>query len=315
VSIDTDWPVPQRPMGLGTIYASAGRLSARTALRGLGAALLLIVPCYLLMGSAMRAFFLGAARIVTEHGSDLSQLQPQDLGDVAGSFAFAMAMALLLALASSIAQLAVTVECWDRSLLIERTTGDWLRRLFGRPMAMMIAQLVVLMLVLTVAGFAYILLAAALAGAAGSIGGDIAIFLPMAVVIYFAIATVFRLHEIVADDRGPWRSLLSSMALTRGHWWKVIVVLLPLGLVAGGISQLISPSIDTIDIDDIKSVAAGYRSMAAAFTPLHSLLLGLLSAVAQFLLINLLTALYVDLRARRGDFDFDEAEEIESAME
>jgi len=314
VSTEHDWPVPQRPMGIFAIYRATARLVARTAPRGLAAAIVLIVPCYLLLGGAMHAFFLDAARIVSEHGSDLSELTPQSLGDVTGSFAFAGLTGLLLALASSVAQLATTVESWDRAVGVGRGIGGWLRRLTGRPLAMMLAQVIVLLLMVSVILFAYLLLSTVLR-AAGPGMEDIALFAAMAALVYFGVATVFRLHEIVSDDRGPWRSLLSSMALVRGYFWKVLAALLPLAAVLIAGSEAISPSIDTIDINDATSIVTGYRAMASAFTPERSLLLGILSAVAQFLLTNLLTAQYVDLRARRGDFDYDEAEVIEGAME
>lgn len=314
MSIDNDWPVPQRPMGIGAIYLSTLRLAGRTALRCLPVAFLLIVPVYLLLGSAMRALLLDASRIIAENGSDISQLSPQAAGDLAGSFAFAGVASLVLLVAITVAQLATTIDAWDHAVGVTRPFGDWLRRVFGRPMAMTLAQIVILTLLLTTIVLAYMLLATLLV-AVGDAGTSIATFLVLFAILYVAIATVFRIHEIVADDRGPWRSLLSSIALTRGNWFRVIATLLPPLSILLVASELLSPATADIDLEEVESIAIGYRAMADAFTTGRSLALGAIAAVMQFLVVNLLTALYVDLRARRGDFDYDEAEEIAAAEE
>jgi hypothetical protein len=318
VSTDFEGPVPQRPMNILELFGSTGRLSLLTIGRGLIPALVLIVPAYMLLGSTLRAFLLELSRIFGAQTGSESTMTPeagmQLIGDIVGASAMLMFGTAVVVVASTVAQLAVIIDGWDRATGVRRSLGDWLRRLTGRPLASAFAQLFVLMALLSMLLLGTMGIAAVLAGA-GPYGASLVSFAFFGAIVFLAIGTVFRMHEIVADDRGPWRSLLSSIALSRGHWIRIVAVLLPLVVIALIATELIGPTAPIVIAGDFAARAMGYRQMAEGLTPERVIQLGALSAIIQFLGINALTALYVELRARRGDFDYDETEQIEGAME
>jgi hypothetical protein len=309
LSTEETWPVPQRPMQLLDIYRSTGRLAVRTALRSLPIALALLVPLAMMLGAAFRTLLREFARILADHGGSEAELSQeaatQLMMSIGGATVTFAGTAILVFIASNVVQLVVTSESWDHTVGEQRTLREWLRRTFGRPVAMTLAQAVLLMVLL----FAISLVASfflAAFSAAGDVAGTIGAFVISAVIVYLFIGTIFRLHEIVADDRGAWRSLISSFALARGHWWKILLTLLPLILLYLVCGELISPATTQLQDDALSARAESFRELARGYGPGRWAALGALWAAFHFLGVNLLTALYVDLRARRGDFDFDE---------
>ncbi len=135
------------------------------------------------------------------------------------------------------------------------------------------------------------------------------------IVAYFAVGTIFRIHESVVDGRGPWRGLISSMALVKGNWWRAAAAAIPclalLFFLAAVLPTLIAPR-ETVDVaalglatlkPEAREIATMFAETASTITPLYSILRGIGTPIALVLGINLLTAAYFDLRVRRGDFD------------
>lgn len=313
--IESEWPVPQEPMSLGEVYRSAFRLVRRTAARGLTLALVLLVPLYVVLADVARTFFLKTAAAFGSQSGSPADVAEESIAamyaQVAGDATPLVLLSLVLLVVSTLVQLANTVEAWDHALLIDRSISEWFARIFGRPFVTAFAQLVVmLMFIGAIFGMA-MLFAAIFAGAAGPAGISLAMGAATGLLLYLALKVAFRLHEIVADDRGPWRSLVSSAALVRGSWFKVFATLFPVVVALVVLSEiaqrLLGGSIDTAAIqgtdESFEGLAAGYRALAAAFTTQQAIALGVISAVAQYFIVNVLTPLYVDLRARRGDFE------------
>jgi hypothetical protein len=138
---------------------------------------------------------------------------------------------------------------------------------------------------------------------------------------YFIVATIMRLHVVVAEDRGPWHGLVGSYNLVKGNWWRTLAVLAVLGAVYGLlVLPIVLPTIIPF-INFIIGFASEHRGggplapdevavllshIGDIFSPLVMGLLGVLGAAFSLMSINSLTALYVDLRARRGDFGEDD---------
>jgi hypothetical protein len=308
-------------MSIGMIFASTGRLALRTAARGLSLALLVLVPLHILLGTVARRYFLDAATIMSGYAGKGDEATPELMArmieQIVGASMSLFAVILLLVLGFTVAQLAITIESWDHAVGLVRSVREWLARVFGRPLATTLTQVLILILLVGAFVFAALLFATALTAVSGEIGTTFILFVVVAIAGYFGVATVFRLHEIVADERGPWRSLISSIALARGHWAKVFFTIVPAALVyylvAETIGSLVTgrltdPPIFSDTANDIGSLVEMYRFMANQSSPAQSTVFGIISALGLFLVVNLVTALYVDLRARRGDFDFEEGE-------
>lgn len=315
---ESEWPVPQRPMGLGTIYLSSLRLAARS-IRGLAVALVVLVPLYALFGSVARSFLLEAAAIFERQGALAAEATPELLaaafGQIAGAGSLLFLLVLVIVVATTVVQLAMTSDAWDRAVGIERGTGAWIASVAGRPLATTAVQLVIVLVLTSMFGIAIVIATAVFAGVAGEAGGDLIFVGSSLVLVFLVVATAFRLHEIVADARGPWRSLVSSAALVRRRWWKVFLAMMPLFALSMVLSEIVArlvpghaidPSVVESDATTIGAMAIAYREIGQFFSPVRAASLGVVSALTQFALVILLTVLYVDLRARRGDFDYEE---------
>jgi hypothetical protein len=314
-------------MGFGTIYRSTGRLIARTAVRGVLSSLVLIVPAYMFVGVTTRAFLLDAVAIIERHAAKGAEATPEVLqqivAEIAGGALMVVGAVMLLVLGATIVQVLVTVDSWDHAVGVRRDVVGWLRKSFGRPFAVALAQVLIIAIMMAMFLFAFAMVSAILSAATGGFGATLLAISSVVVLVFFLVATLFRLHEIVADERGPWRALVSSAALVRPEFWRTIATIAPMVIVfylAGdivglAISSSTPPPVLREESIDLRELGEIYRTMAAGLAPAATALIGSIAALTQFITINLLTALYVDLRARRGDFDFDEAEEIGEAME
>lgn len=315
---ELEWHVPQRPMGLWSIYRSSLWLCAHTAARGLTAAIVILLPLFYLFGSSAQSFFVSAARVIDQQIAINATASPEVFASVmtrvAGHSLPVVILMFAILVATVVIQVMTAVDSWDRALAVDRTFGAWLARAARRPLATSLMQIAII-LVLSAGGFVFAVALSAIVDSAQT--GQVLSMMLIAVlvaIVYVAIVTLFRMHEIIADDRGPWRSLWSSASLVRGHWWKVartLIIPLAVLLVISEIIARVLPGgttrMATIDPDmsDLKTLAAAYHELATVFTPSRAVILGALWAFAQFYVTNLLTAMYVDLRARRGDFDYE----------
>jgi hypothetical protein len=137
------------------------------------------------------------------------------------------------------------------------------------------------------------------------------------IAFYFTVATVFRVHELVVDGRGPWQGLIASMALVRRHWWRVASLVLLIGILGVVLTSVlpqlfipgsayqdaVRPGFPPSGEYDPKVIAAMFKEVAHSITLVSTLIQSIAIPVVLLFGINLLTAKYVDLRVRRGDFD------------
>ena len=324
-SIEPEWPVPQRPMELKAIFVAAERLALRTFRRGFTAALLLIAPATMLFGSAVRQLTLAMAEIFEKHpelasaggGAEVTMQVSMAAFEPAGTaMTMVLLTGLLLIMCSAVAHLAVITDAWEWAVGARATLREWIGRSLGRPLQTTIVQTVLMIVLVMLAGVAAMLIMAMFIGIVDPVLG---MFISAVIILFIGvrlmIATIFRTHEIVADDRGPWRSIISSMALVKGDWWRVFRGLLVFGVSMFVLGQIIDqlfpgPRVDPAMLqsepEDAADFVALYRLMARILTPEYTLTIGVVGALGQFALANLLTAQYVDLRARRGDFEAEE---------
>jgi hypothetical protein len=179
---------------------------------------------------------------------------------------------------------------------------------------MSLIQAILVSIIVTMASFCVTLLVSGLPGGVD----DMLLILFRVVLLYFSAATLFRIHEIVADDRGPWHGLISSIALARVDLLRVFLTFLVLVVMASVFAGIwyvlaVAPVVGAEPaVSTNASLAQESRFVASLLTWRSTVSAGLLLALGLALGVNIVTSLYTDLRARRGDFTRG-AEEIEAA--
>lgn len=127
--------------------------------------------------------------------------------------------------------------------------------------------------------------------------------------LYLLIATMFRIHNIVAQDRGPWQGLIASIALAHSNLLRLSGVLILTAVIYGIFAWLVLMAMGESStggwaFDPEKGLSeAAARELRDSVTWGSSIVSSLLNSLFLVFISYLLTPLYVDLRARRGDFD------------
>ncbi len=221
-----------------------------------------------------------------------------------------------------IVQTASTLFAWEAADGRRMGMLEGLGVILRRPFWMVMAQTFMVGLIVMLAFVAFIILGAgaAVGATAADTGGSSSTILSILAIIffgallYFFMATLLRVHCVVIEERGPWRGLIASMALTKGNWWRVlgIVVIAYVALVLLTAPFLLLANDNMIDIlqmmrggtsDDPEVLAERLASLSSLFSWKVMLPQIIQSIMLWPILSNFLTAIYIDLRARRGDFE------------
>ncbi len=129
---------------------------------------------------------------------------------------------------------------------------------------------------------------------------------------------------ITVEGRGPWKSLVASLALGKGMWWRNFALFLIPGIVvigiavvllivsmqngsAGLVAALQTPS----DPENPVLMMEKLQAVMGYIAPIITVMM-VLGAVIYPFFQHLTTEIYTDLRARRGDFDVDDEDEEEA---
>ncbi len=311
-------------MTLSETLRGAFDLSKRTLTTSGVLVLALVLPASALMGMVAQGYFSTIVSVLSNldaTGAPENEMVQRMFGQMAlmGGLSMLYYFALLLV------QTTATILSWEGLNEEETSIMDALRRAFRRDVWYTLLQTLMMGGIFGVAYFAILiatLILGALAGAlsdsgAGAIGG-IMIMLVMAAffggIIFFIIATIFRVHLIVIDERGPWKGLIASIALVKGHWWRVFgtlvltqiliwLIMLPLSSIMWSDLSGVFAELREMTADNINSRAAAanmLETISELFSWKFFLLIGLQASILWFFGINVLTTLYAQLKGTDG---------------
>jgi hypothetical protein len=313
-----------QPLGFAGILAHGWRLTLRTALSGGILGLALLLPLGMAMDHFAKGFYQALAKEFATNPNILADPEAivQAVGtEVSGGFSL---LFLFYLLALIYVQVAITNVSWEATGGYHPGIGDALRGSFGRRFRFGLLQSLMLFFIIQIGSLPLELFQEFGRGVAPMVEA-MAMALMMIAISYFSVITTFRVHEIVVDERGPWRGLISSIALVRGSFWRLAGLLLVIGgltmvvviMIPGAVNPRgIWGSVATLtpllaDSGNKAETATFVTDYASSYTLLSSLLQRAAIPVAMLIAINLLTAMYVDLRVRRGDFEEPEEQEAE----
>jgi hypothetical protein len=309
-----------RPLDFRGVLGNAWLLTRRTA-AGTGlVALAVLLPLGLTLDHFAKSFYQTLARLIEEHGipelGSSSTAMLRAFGPIAGTALLFYTFSLLYALGFVYVQTVATSLSWEAASGGSRRTGQLLRASLGRPFRRNILQSILIAVTLMMGSLAASLLEAFASAIATVLVALVEVGFIMAA-SYFAVSTIFRVHEIIIDGRGPWRGLIASMVLVRGNWWRVALMTLLVALLflvfavvlpglatpQGAFGLFASEGLAPGNATDPTTVAALMAERARLYTFASSLVQAFGIPLVVLMGTNLLTALYIDLRVRRGDFD------------
>ena len=309
------------PMDLGEIYGNTFAITRRT-LAGVGgiALLMLIVGglCYtygqfLYVSKMLDAF---APYAGVDIKSD--QKAAQAIGTAVLPALVPMLGSLLAFIALSIAaQTTLTAGGW------EALTGEdrgLVRRSLGRPLVVAFLQTIILGAIMVLI-YALLLVVSFPFGESSKIIMMVGSMLAFLLIIAY---TIVRIQNVVVEDRGPWRGLIASITRVKGNLPRVLGLLFMFGLVyAVGvllINQLTSGDpLGALRMagqgnaggGDVDMTISALTAQKALMTWPYMIANTIWNSVTFVVLFNMSTVIYADLRARRGEFHPEGAEDEE----
>ena len=185
--------------------------------------------------------------------------------------------------------------------------GEMMSITFGRPFWMALIQTLMflffaVLLSMIVAVFCFAIM--------GENSRTAIPYVSMLLLLYPLIATIFRIHNVVAQDRGPWQGMIASIVLANSNFLRLFAALIIAAVAYGAFSWLVGLAMGHSSMmglsmggDEKGLSAAAAREIRDNVTWGSSIISSLLNSLFLIFLSYLLTPLYVDLRARRGDFD------------
>lgn len=303
------------PMSLGRMLRYGLSLSIATALPAGLLSIAAIAPFMVLLTNMVRQLLLAVAETIDSSGVHDFAVESARFGDAFMAAhselpqLFFLALFLLL-VGITYAVTAATILDWNVVIRENQPFSSMLSRTFGRPFWVAMAQTVIILGIVFLLSSVYTFLSAGLPNGEGFMQ----LILRVALFLFSAI-TIFRIHEVVADDRGPWRGMISSIVLARAGMLRVFIVLLLIAIMSIIMIQVVSmfsgfesDASTTVVLAAMMSSKAGpiaqaMRFVATLLTVKNALLATVAVALTLVFGVGLLTALYTDLRARRGDFE------------
>lgn len=304
-----------QPMEFGEIYGTTFSLMRRT----LGVALIsvVLITASVMLGMTALMNMQAASAQMAESGVIDENGQPVDKNDTeALERAAAPVIAALIPLGGAVvlmlvvsvfAQVSIAMAGWHALTEEPLTVGEVVRRSLGRPFWISLVQTIILLLVVMIVGVNYVVLTVALAGGPGSGPPLFLTVLMMVAIAYAFVVTSMRMHRVVVEGRGPWKGIISSIALVNPMLLRTFGIL-AVGMICWGaimyVESVLAGTAGTMGNGGggASAIIQQYEAMKKAITPGTMALSGLLTALASVFFFYLFTPIYADLRARRGDF-------------
>lgn len=296
--------VPQ-PMGFGEYFTSTLKLIQRTLSTAALPAFVILVAMSIIQGFGTMLYFEGAVEA-------LPLLKPGGTQEEQAAGGMMIVKALVPLLLTSVVavvglifvQVMTAIAGWQALNNEPVSLGEIMDRTVGRPLWFGIVQTILLALVMGV----ILLFLAIILFSAGLVqgGGSTVVFLLVS--LYPFIATLFRIHKISIEDRGPWQGLISSIVLVNSNFGRVFGALALFGvafaLVAYGISMATGTGNMAMGTggSDPEANLEAMKLMLENYTWGAIIISGIVSSAMMVFGCYLLTPLYADSRTRRGEF-------------
>jgi hypothetical protein len=300
------YPAPRgatglRPRGIGELLDAAFTLYRRNFLLLVAIAAVVQLPYAVLELIVYRLADIGTrlgslqnfGNTINNQGGRITPEQTQQITGDIGAFAVYIGVVLLVQyfIVYPLSLAATTHAVSNRYLDQPATVGGSYRAAFGMWRSLIA---MVLLLALVIGGtFALAVLVGVLSGAAALLA------LLFVVVFVFAVMVLVRTtvaaQTIVIERTGGRAGLQRSWRLTNGFFWRIVGILLVLGLlqaIVGGIVGLpVLALASGLSVDAQQMISQAISAVSAIF-------------VAPVTLVTL-TLLYYDLRIRREGFDLE----------
>ena len=311
-----------QPMDLGDIFANAWALMKRTFSSSVLLSIIIIMLSFIIFGYGMQKYLTvmvdlsASGMLASQDDPEIArQLMPKMMGGLV-SVGFG---SMIYTLALLFVQVLVTIASWEAMNGRIPGMGELLRRTLSRPFWITLLQTIILGVVLAAIFFVLVIMAFIITGGNKELLAPL-ILLALIPFIYPVIATMFRVHQTTIEERGPWQGMIASIALVKGSWWRTFGILFLVWLAVGAISILLSVAVNggslpafnagmSPDADQATQTAALTKQLASYSWP--SIIVNAISGSILFtFFFYILTPMYADLRARRGDFlEYDDEED------
>jgi len=307
-------PSPEvRPMGLGDIFDRTFRMFGAIFGRAIVILVLLFIPAsaILMIGAGHFYGSLGELMPSVASGETPGTDEAMKLLEAGGVFALTFILAYLAAVIGEIAvTLLVSGEFYG-------THVSW-QEAFAKAAGVRMLRGIGIMLLQGLVYCAIVVIPAVLFGVAGGGIGVVvlSVFASVVAVMYLLIRWTFSLTAVGSEDLGVGTSMRRSWVLVRDGWWRVLGILLLMGVLIGFAIMVVTTPISLFAFWDF--YREYFKAMAAAGNgaPDPTMLANALSSVGPGLGISMginlmlttltrpvyATVLYFDLRARRGEF-------------
>lgn len=296
--------VPQ-PMGFGEYFTSTLKLIQRTLGTAAIPAFVILVAMSIIQGFGTLLYFEGAVEALPLLGAGASQEDQAAGGMMILKALVPLILTSLVAVLGLIfVQVMTAVAGWHSLNNEPLGLGEIMERTVGRPLWFGVVQTIILSLIMG----AILLFLAIILFSAGLVQGSSSTVIFLLVSLYPFIATTFRIHKTSIEDRGPWQGLISSIVLVNSNFARVFGALAVFGVIFGvvayGIGMVTGTSGMTMSTggSDPAANLEAMKSMLQNYTWGTIITSGLVSSAMMVFGCYLLTPLYADSRARRGEF-------------
>jgi hypothetical protein len=221
-----------------------------------------------------------------------------------------------------LAHVATTIAGWEAINGRHAGLGSVLGRAIRRPFWMSLLQTLILIGILFFAAMVVGIIAFPFAKSNPDILPWVMLAIALLVYAYPLVATLFRVQKVAIEHRGPWKGMIASVALVKGNWWRTFAILLLFMVASTALTSLVGVALGNRDVFNFGNMTADPDQQAATairlkemFTWSYILISSIFPAITLTFLFYLLTPMYVDLRARRGEFvegdDFEEGDDFD----
>lgn len=301
-----------QPMSFGGLFSNTIALIRRTLSSAAIPAFLILLGLSLIQGFGSMLHFEGAMEATKLPGFREGASQ-EEVGAAQLKVLVSMVPMFLTILLSVLGiifvQTMITIASWEAANDRPISFGELMDETVGRPFWMGVVQTILLAFFLTVLVTFIGIILFATGGEKGVATGS---YIIMVVLLYPIIATVFRLHKIAIEHRGPWQGMIASIVLVNSNFLRVIAALVIPGAIFFLIAVLVGEmmGVNPWDMDtggsDPKAQVARIRQMHESYTWGVVISNSTISSLFTLFISYLLTPLYIDSRARRGEFIPDE---------
>ncbi len=305
-------------MTLGDIFDRLFTLIAKTWLRNLIIASVILIIPVLIMAFSMNGFLSGIAGMANERNYGDEFATPgfvEVLGHLA-VFAFGL---LVFLFAAAAARLGVTIVSCAEMAGEPMDWRDALGRSFGIRYARVLGTYILTALAIgALIGVPYILIFVAIAVRSIALGLVAGLFLLGlgCLAVYVGIRWSFLVPAVAWEDLGVMASFRRSWSLVKDNWWRVLGIMLLMGIITSvAVSLVLAPFYVAAFLSFFSGIFSHLRGFQSEPADPRMFLEGLrsfgfgigilsgVSSILQLLVSPLyVVVLYFDLRARKGEF-------------